>query len=240
MNKYRIVALFLIIVPIAFNAAFFALSASFEYPDILREPTGYILTQFASGGRELVTLWYSFAVTALLAIPLALLVQQVFAEEYPQLARASGIVGALSGLVQGLGLLRWVFLVPTLASIYTVADSSPALRDAAAIAFQSAHQYLGVAVGEHLGYLFTGSWTILLAVMMFRSRLFNPILSVVGILSAVGIMIGLLEPAGVADAGAVNAISYIIWSLWLIAAGVVLLLRSSSTRVQVAEQAIGA
>ena len=45
-----------------------------------------------------------------------------------------------------------------------------------------------------------------------------------GILEAVGIMTGLLEPAGWKPAGAINAISYIVWSLWLIVAGVILIM----------------
>lgn len=217
MNR-RITGLFLIVVPLAFNIAFFTLGSSFNYPDILREPAADILNQFAAGGSGLITLWYLFAMTALLAIPLALLVSGVLHDEYPQLAQAAAIIGALSGLVQVLGLLRWVFLVPGLAATYTT-SADPAARETAVIVFEAAHQYLGVAVGEHLGYLFTGSWTIVVSVMMLRSRFFPRWLAFPGILAAVGILIGLLEPAGVSAAGAVNAISYIVWSLWLIAAG---------------------
>jgi hypothetical protein len=228
MTKYRSTALFLIVVPLAFNFAFFALGGAFEYPDILRQPTADILQKFSAGGSSLVVLWYVFALTALLSDPLALLLQSVFEDEHPQLARAAGVIGVLAGLVQTLGLFRWVFLVPTLAA--TVADpaATPGLRDAAMIAFESAHQYLGVAVGEHLGYFFTGTWTILLSVMMFRSRWFNRGLGIVGISAAIGIMVGLLEPAGVEFAGLVNALSYIVWSVWLVTAGLLLFRRSAS------------
>jgi hypothetical protein len=37
-------------------------------------------------------------------------------------------------------------------------------------------------------------------------------------------MTGLLEPAGWKPAGAINAISYVAWSLWLIISGVTLIL----------------
>ena len=39
----------LIIVPLAFNAAFFALGRAFEYPDILRKEPDEILRRFAEG-----------------------------------------------------------------------------------------------------------------------------------------------------------------------------------------------
>jgi hypothetical protein len=42
---------------------------------------------------------------------------------------------------------------------------------------------------------------------------------------AVGVATGLLEPAGVPFVGAINAISYLAWALWLIVVGVVLLVR---------------
>jgi hypothetical protein len=224
MTLYRLTGLVLIALPIAFNIVFFMLGRAFEYPDILRMPTGYILQQFTAGGRRLVTLWYLFAVTALLAIPMALLLEGVFAAAFPQVALASAIIGVLSGLVQAMGLLRWPLLVPTLAAQYQAADAAPAQREAVSVVFNAFHQYVGVVVGEHLGYLFTGSWTILISIMMFSTLLFGPAIAILGIVAALGIMAGMLEPAGWKPAGVINAISYIVWSLWLIVSGVILLL----------------
>jgi hypothetical protein len=224
MTLFRITGFVLIGLPIAFNLIFFALARAFEYPDILREPTDYILKRFADGGARLVVLWYAFAVTALLAVPMALLFQLVFIEQRPELAAASAIVGVLSGLVQAMGLFRWAFLVPSLAAQYNAPSATPATRDAVAVVFHAFHQYIGVAVGEHLGYLFTGSWTLLISVMMLTSLYFSPLMGIFGIVSAVGILIGLLEPAGWKPAGVINAISYLVWSLWLIISGIILVL----------------
>jgi hypothetical protein len=227
----RLTGICLICVPLAFNALFFALGSSFSYPDILRAPTADILSRFAAGGQGLIALWYLFAATALLAIPLALLLYGVFRADHPQLALAAAIAGVLSGLVQTLGLLRWVFLVPGLAAAFTDPALDPAARAAVVVVFEAAHQYLGVAVGEHLGYLFTGTWTILLSVMMFRSPIFRPWLGVLGLVAAIGVMAGMLEPAGWRSAGMVNALSYILWSLWLVAMGVLLIARGGRTTV---------
>jgi hypothetical protein len=62
-----------------------------------------------------------------------------------------------------------------------------------------------------------------IGVMMIGSPLFSPILGAVGILSAIGILSGLLEPAGWRPAGMINSISYIVWSLWLIVTGITLI-----------------
>jgi hypothetical protein len=41
----------LILLPLAFNAFFFLLGRAFEYPDILRRPTGEILSRLRSDDR---------------------------------------------------------------------------------------------------------------------------------------------------------------------------------------------
>lgn len=219
MSLVLITGLSLIIVPILFNVVFFALGRSFEYPDILRKPTDEILQRFAAGGVRLVTLWYLFGVTALLAVPMSLLVFFVFYDAQPALAITSAILGVLSGLVQAFGLFRWSFVVPSFAAVFVASESSSAARDAVRVAFGAFHQYAGVAIGEHLGYLFTASWTFVVATMIGASPLFAPALPLLGIASGIGILVGLLEPAGWKPAGAVNAISYLLWSVWLILVG---------------------
>ncbi|HEX2618613.1 MAG TPA: DUF4386 domain-containing protein [Phototrophicaceae bacterium] len=227
MTLLRIAGFAMIALPVAFNLVFFALGRAFEYPDILRKSDDYILKRFVEGGSRLIRLWYAFGLTSLLAIPLALLLNQVFIDLQPQLAplaSASVIFGTLSGLVQAMGLFRWVFLVPALAAQYNADTATPVTREAVSVVFHAFHQYIGVAVGEHLGYLFTGTWTILLSLMMFQVPLFGPVLAIFGIMAAVGIMTGMLEPAGWKPAGAINALSYVAWSLWMIIAGVILFL----------------
>ena len=224
MTLFRITGLVLIALPIAFNVLFFMLGRAYEYPNILRKPTGYILERFTAGGQRLVNLWYAFAATALLAVPMALLTEGVFVEQFPQIALASAIVGVVSGLVQAMGLLRWSLLVPALAAQYNAADATPTQRETVSVVFNAFHQYIGVVVGEHLGYLFTASWTILISVMMFSTPMFGALLGILGIAAAVGILTGLLEPAGWKPAGMINAMSYLLWSLWLVVTGVILLI----------------
>jgi hypothetical protein len=58
---------------------------------------------------------------------------------------------------------------------------------------------------------------------MLAGAPFRSWLAWVGMVSALGILAGMLEPAGVALGGTINAFAYILWSLWLIATAVVLL-----------------
>jgi hypothetical protein len=80
-------------------------------------------------------------------------------------------------------------------------------------------------VGENLGYLFTGLWTVLVALAMFGSPLpFRRWLSLLGMVSAVGVFVGTLEPAGFEPAANIVVFGYILWSIWLALTGVFLLL----------------
>jgi len=64
MRLITLTGLLLIVVPIAFNATFFLLQRAFEYPDILRKPTDYVLLRFNEGGVPPRRLWYAFAFSA--------------------------------------------------------------------------------------------------------------------------------------------------------------------------------
>jgi hypothetical protein len=126
-------------------------------------------------------------------------------------------------VTQVLGLIRWPFLVPELARTFLDPAASEATQAAALTVFGAFHQYAGIAIGEHLGYLFTGAWTLVIAGAMLTAPVFRPWLGWAGIASALGILVGLLEPAGIALAGTINAIAYLVWSLWLVATGIALL-----------------
>src|SRR5215207_9449405 len=224
----RLTCVLLILTPIAFNVFFTLLSVTFGYPDILREPTGQVLGRFDVGGGSLVAIWYGFMLTAVLFVPLAILVHKVLARQdtpYMAVATSFGVVG---GVVQVLGLVRWPFLVPYLADVYLDPASSGATRESIAVVFQAFNQYAGVGVGENLGYLFTGLWTVLVALAMFASALpLKRWLALLGVVSAAGILVGTLEPVGFEPAANIVVVGYILWSIWLALFGIFLLLPRS-------------
>jgi hypothetical protein len=226
LSLRRLAGLLLILLPIAFTVCFTLLQMQFEYPDILRQPTADVLTKFQAGGTGLIVVWYVLSLTAVLFIPIVVLFHHVLAGQKASAALSVATTfGVVAGIVQTLGLLRWPFLVPHLAQAYLAPGASEAQRAAAALVFEAFHRYAGMAVGEHLGYLSTSLWTFLVALLMIRSPLFGRWLGASGMVLALGIVTGLLEPAGWELAGAINAISYLAWALWMIVVGVVLLVR---------------
>lgn len=209
-------AVLLIAAPVLFTAAYAALGITFQYPAILRKPTAEILERFSRGGTRLVLTWWVFAMSALAFVPIAILGAGLIAD--PALSAASAAVGVLAGLVQALGLVRWVFVVPYLAR------ESAQGRDVEVV-FQALHRYVGVAVGEHFGYLFTGTWTILFAV----GAGLPPWLAIPGVVIGIALLIGALEFVGAFEregwkvAGLLVAVGYGLWSAWLVATGIVVL-----------------
>ena len=137
-------------------------------------------------------------------------------------------VGVLAALIQLLGLIPWPFLVPYLARMDADPDASPARREAVDIVFRSFNRCLGVAVGEHLGYLLTGTWTILVGVAFTQTNLAPSWLGIPGIVIGTVLQLCSLEFVGPAErdgwklAATLTPITYIGWSLWLVAGGIAL------------------
>ena len=137
--------------------------------------------------------------------------------------------GVLAGLVQMLGLLRWVYLVPALARAYADPALNAEQREVHAVVFRALHQYLGVGVGEHLGYLFTGIWSVLIGVGVIQTTALPTWLGWPGIVVGTGLVAGSAEFLGPNEergwslAGASIPVLYIAWSVWLLAMGVALI-----------------
>lgn len=222
----------LIAVPLLFNGTFASLARQFDYPNILRQPTEIVLAKFRAGGSRLVLTWWLFAMSALLFGVLAVLIPHLWKLDGWLSALISSL-GLLASLTQVLGLIRWPFVVPHLAR--EAVDADKAKLETIDLVFQSFNRYLGVAVGEHLGYLFTGLWTAALggALLALGGTSHSGWYIAFGIS---GLLVGLLlalcslefvgknEIRGWQFAATMTPIVYIVWSLWLIAIGISILL----------------
>jgi hypothetical protein len=232
MTVETFTALLLIAIPVAFNLAFFELGRSFDYPDILRREPDEILRRFDAGGSGLLLRWEALLLSALAMLPLSGLVAIVLGAA-PGLSVLSIVVGAAAALVQALGLVRWPFAIPELARRYVAApagQAGDATRASVAVVFATLHRLLGVGIGEHLGYLLTGVWTLLVSASIVSTAVLPGWLGIAGLPIGVALLVGTLEFVGPNErdgwrlAGIIVPIAYIAWSIWLIALGVFLIL----------------
>ena len=217
----------LIVAPLWFNTTFALLGKRFDYPGILRRPSAEILERFQAGGSSLILLWWTFMLSGLLLIAGAVLLAQALGFE--GIVPLATTIGVLAGLVQMLGLLRWVYLVPVLARTYADPALEPPERDVQAAVFRALHQYLGVGVGEHLGYLFTGIWSALIGIGIIQATALPAWLGWPGIVIGAGLAVGSAEFLGPNEqrgwrlADAAVPFLYMAWSIWLLLIGVLLI-----------------
>jgi hypothetical protein len=216
----------LIAAPVWFNATFTLLAKRFDYPDILRRPTDEILRRFRAGGSNLILLWWAFMFSGLVFIAAAVLLGQSLAGS--AIAPLATTIGVLAGLVQVLGLLRWSYLVPSLARSYVMAHGGGTSETDAAI-FRAMHQFVGVGIGEHLGYLLTGLWSLLIGFAIVFGDVVPPWLGWPGMAIGVGIIVGSAEFLGPNEERGWSIVDpaisvlYIAWSVWLVALGIALI-----------------
>ena len=99
-------------------------------------------------------------------LPLAVLLS-VELDAGPVLTPLTMVVGVVAALVQGLrpGALAIQRCPSWLGAMSPPPDPTEgeATRRTVEVAFAVLHRYLGVGMGEHLGYLVTGWWTLLVA-----------------------------------------------------------------------------
>lgn len=144
------------------------LTISFDYPDILRENPGTILTKFQQGGSKLVFTWWCFAISA---VPLLIAFVKIGSLPQMQLIKWATTIGVVSLIVQMIGLLRWVFVVPVLSANFASAESE-VTRSVVTSGFTLIHHFGGVLLGEHIGQLFTIIWTIMISITFLKTGLF--------------------------------------------------------------------
>jgi hypothetical protein len=212
---------------ILINIPYTLLIMNFEYPDILRESTGYILTQFYMGGNKLIFTWLAFAWVGLPLLFAIIMLQKVLKREDAPYLGSATVVGVVGAITQMLGLLRWSFVVPILAQIYVDPDSNNATKEAVLVSFQVIHQYGGVILGEHIGQTFSIIWMFLICLVMLKARLFKSWLGWFGIVAAVVYLLAQTELLNtvmptfpvVPEAGLIGSL---LWLGWMIALGIFL------------------
>ncbi|MGJ3246384.1 MAG: DUF4386 domain-containing protein [Elainellaceae cyanobacterium] len=209
------------------NIPYILLTQTFEYDDILREPVDYVLTQFDAGGVALILTWFTFGLTALLLMPATIVLHSVIArKDTPYLLAATGM-GAFSGILQAVGLMRWVFVIPILASIQVDPSTSEATRAAVAIAYQIVHQYGGVVIGEQLGQTLLIGWTTGVGIAMLQSPLVKPWVAWWGLLTTPLLLLGQSELLSTVIPGLpiveTTPIGFILWEVWILLIGISLL-----------------
>jgi hypothetical protein len=222
-SNYKIIGILLITSAIALLIPYTLLTIIFEYPDILRQDTGIIVTKFYQGGNSLIWTWFAFAITGIPLIPAYIMIGQKFENQAP-LVRMATTIGVIGLIVQMIGLLRWTFVVPVLADTFVHA-ADEATKAAAIVSFKTIHQFGGVILGEHLGQLFTIAWTVMMTFSFAKLKLMPKWVNWVGIISSFIYLLAQMQLFATVIKGfpvwdMAGLIGSTLWLVWLVIIGV--------------------
>jgi hypothetical protein len=136
--------------------------------------------------------------------------------------------------------MRWVFVVPVLANLYTDPNASTTTREIVNVIYQAVHQYGGVVIGEHLGQTLLIGWTLGVGLAMRSSTLFKSWLAWWGLLTTPLLMLGQSELLATViprmSVVETTPIGVILWELWLLVVGISLLFVPQKRLVLKSEQ----
>lgn len=223
MQNYKSIGWLLVIGAIAVLIPYTILTIIFDYPNVLRLDTGVILSKIHEGGSKLIATWFAFAVAGLPLIPAYILLGQRI-ENKSGLTRVATTIGLIGLIVQVIGLLRWTFVVPVLSDSFIHA-ANDAERAAAVMSFKMIHQFAGVLLGEHLGQLFTITWTVLISISFAKQRLMPTWVNWLAFISAGIYILAQLELFATVIPGfpVIDIAGFLgstLWLVWLVIVGV--------------------
>jgi hypothetical protein len=203
------------------SVGFLILADQFSFPEILRATSEQRLALFRQNQGLIVPAYYMMGLSGLTQIALAVMFHQSFARSGSTLLVAALVAGVSGGVFQAMGFMRWPIAVPYLAEQMASAPT-PEMRSVVALLEGLLNRYAGMTLGEHLGFLGQGLWTVLISAAMFRGPLFAWPYGVVGSVLGGLIMVSSLEQLG----GPFEAIGFLsapvsaAWLGWLLMCGI--------------------
>jgi len=227
-NKLRkLTGLFFIIGAILVNIPYTLLIMNFDYPDILRLPTEEILARFHAGGNSLIYTWLAFAWVGLPMLFGVILLKRILEKENSPFLETATTIGVIGFIVQVIGLLRWVFVVPVLARLFTDPTTDSATKAAIPVVFSAIHQYGGVILGEHMGQFLIIIWMSLISAIIYKSEMFSKWVAWLGWITSAVYILGQTElfATAIPDFPVVDwggLYGSLLWLLWMIVVGVFL------------------
>jgi hypothetical protein len=205
------------------------LSVSFGWPDVLDLGGAQALPRFALDEAAVRAAFLLMLVSSLLLIPAAIFLEQVVGGPARASVRTVTTFGVIGAFAQILGWVRWPVTVPHLSDAYAAGTAGG--REAVAASYDTLNRYAGGALGENLGWLFQGLWALGLAVLLLRLTDLPRWIGVLG-LGLAAAWWPLLTASGLVDVewlAPVGSMISVLWYLWLLGLGVLLLVRPVRT-----------
>ncbi len=200
------------------TTAVLILGKNFEFPDVLRRPANEVLELFYVNQQSVVSGYYLFLLSSILYIPLTALLAGNMSERINQKSTWKIMLissGLATTIFQSIGFSRWIFIVPVLANQYMQPEATRMIQQNIEMNYTLLNTYLGMTIGEHLGFIAMALWTISVAMILPFHKLYKWF----GIVISLILLVSLAENFGDRYAplfGQLNFIVNSLWSLWLL------------------------
>ena len=177
--------------------------------------------------------YYAIMATGVLFVLLGPLLYFTYARLQTPLRLMVLICIVLAGVVQTIAASRWLIVLPYFSQLYTNPHTDAATRAALDVAYKDTSYFLGLTIGEFFYNIFTGLWSVFLAMMLLRSSPSRKAwLHWIGIIAGVGIMLGSFEQVFVNTAPgslflSILTVGHVAWVIWLVGLAISLLLTKS-------------
>ena len=221
MNRatgYRLAGTTMLVHVTALVVGFYILAMVFEFPDILRMSAEYRLSLFLENSGIILPTYYLLALTGITQILVSIFLRQVLDDNKGTLVLLATVFGVLTGIFQAVGFIRWPILIPYIADAMANANASGVSKEVVAFAEGAFNRYVGMAVGEHLGFLAQATWTTLIGAAMLSRKLFDRRLAWIGLVIGILTFPMCMEPLGgpFAAFGVLTVPVNAAWDIWLI------------------------
>jgi len=224
----QLTGLFFVIGAVLVNVPYTLLIVNFDYPDILRAPVDQILKQFQAGGSPLIYTWLAFAWVGLPMLFGAIMLKRILEKEDSLFLETATTIGIIGFVVQVVGLLRWVFVVPVLARLFTDPTTTTSMQESLSVLFMGINQYGGVVLGEHMGQFFIIVWMSMISAIIYKSPMFARWVAWLGWIASAVYLLAQTELLATAIPdfpviGWAGLTGSLLWLLWMIVIGIYLI-----------------
>ncbi len=220
----KLVGLLLLIEGLLIFVPMIILGQAINWPDILEEPASVVLPTIFENQNETTIGYFSYLFYSIFFFPVIVMLSFYTSKEktLPPLLWMASAFAALSALARSIGIIRWLSVMPSLATQYHTADETT--KGNIDIVFDAINAY-GGSIGEDLGVsLFASLSIVLLSIYIIKNQILPKWTGWFGVAASLAIAIPFLAIFGI-DVDAFVVASVGVVQFWFLFVGLYLLLK---------------
>ncbi|MEM8858244.1 MAG: DUF4386 family protein [Chloroflexota bacterium] len=198
------------------------LGRAINWPASLDEPASVNLPLILEQFPAMFTGYSVYLIYSLLFWPMALVAgRAIFESSDNFMLQIANGVAVLSAFARALGIVRWLFAMPVLATIYVDPGSSAELKESISVVYEMLNAYAG-GIGEILGVnFFAAIWLTIMSIVMLRSARWPKWLPALGMVAAISLFINVINVVGI-DTGFNITLSVTLFHFWMLGTAIIL------------------